>query len=45
MLQTKSHLSKRVAELERLKRDDEKKFETMRHKYEQSIQEKEAYKR
>jgi hypothetical protein len=31
---SKTSLSKRVAELERNKKDDEKKFESMRHKYE-----------
>lgn len=28
-----------------MKRDEEKKFETIRHKYEQSVQEKESFKR
>jgi hypothetical protein len=34
--QSKTALSKRVAELERKNRDEEKKLESMRHKYEQS---------
>lgn len=38
-------LSKRVAELERKNRDEEKKMEAIRHKFEQSNQEKELYKR
>ena len=38
-------LSKRVAELERKQRDDEKKMESIKHKFEQSNQEKEHFKR
>lgn len=43
--QSKTTLSKRVAELERRNREEEKKFESMKHKFEQSNQEKEQYKR
>ncbi len=42
---SKTALSKRCAELERSKRDDEKKYENMRHKFESTNQEKELYKR
>lgn len=43
--QSKTALSRRVAELERKTKEDEKKFESMRHKFEQTNQEKEQYKR
>ena len=43
--QSKTALSKRVAELERKTKEDEKKFENIRHKFEQTNQEKELYKR
>ena len=34
--ETKTHLSKRVTELERKGREDEKKIETLQHRLEQS---------
>lgn len=43
--QSKTALSKRVAELERKTKEDQKKIESMRHKYEQSNQEKEVIKK
>ena len=45
MAQSKTVLARRVAELERKERNDEKKFEQMRNKVEQSNQEREHYKR
>lgn len=43
--QSKTQLSKRVAELEREKRDEAKRFETLRHKLEQTNADKEVLKR
>ena len=43
--QSKISLSKRVAELERMRKDEQKKTETFKHKLEQANQEKEIIKK
>lgn len=44
-VQSKTALSKRVAELERERKEDQKKFETVKHKLEQTTADKEVLKR
>lgn len=44
-VQSKTALSKRVAELERERKDDSKRFETLKHKLEQTNADKEVLKR